>query len=258
MSTSCQKSFQGNEKVKLLDNYNEISSLEELINLPEFKNKILLINLDSFYCKHSVDEFPYIQELQRNTHEDFKVEKDVAFIHLSTPKWAFENFWKSNVEDYGLAGYHFLMNEEFQDDFWSHFPEARRGTPFFIEVTKDKKIFKTPRPSSILQNAPVNASLNNFKLQTFKFVKTNLDSILLKHPDNYDLLFKFNKSSEREIKFFTFLKNNRDDSQEVEVWKNLRVFAERSFDSISGKNDLSGYSFAIPLNAKTLDSIIPE
>lgn len=258
ISTSCQKTFQGNEKIKILDNYNEISSLEELINLPEFKNKTLFINLFSFYCKHSVDEFPYIEDLQINTHKDLKVEEDVAFIHLSTPKWAFERFWKSNVEDYDLAGYHFLMNEKFQDNFWSHFPEAQKGTPFFIQVTKDKKISKTFRPSTLIQKAPLDAALNGFVLHTFKFVRANLDSVLSQHPENYDLLFKFDKSSEEKISFFTYLKNNPDNLNEVDVWKNLKVFAERSFDSIPDKDGLSGYSFAIPLNVKTLDSIIPE
>ncbi|PKD18647.1 hypothetical protein APR41_17785 [Salegentibacter salinarum] len=258
ISTSCQKSFQGNDKVRILDNFNEVSSLEELINLPEFKNKILYINLFSFYCKHSVDEFTYIEELQSNSHKNLKVGEDVAFIHLSTPKWAFESFWKSNVEDYDLAGYHFLMNEKFLNNFWSHFPEAQKGTPFFIQVTMDKKISKTFRPSTMIQKAPLDAALNDFVLQTFKFVRANLDSVLSGHPEKYDLLFKFDKSSEEKISFFTYSKNDPDNSNEVDVWKNLNVFAERSFDSIPDKDGLSGYSFAIPLNVKTLDSIIPE
>lgn len=251
ISNSCQTSFQGDNTTKILNNFDKISSLDELTNLPEFKDKILYINLYSFYCKHSKEEFPYLIRLQNSVQGSSKLQ-DVAFIHLSTSKLAFEGFWRTNVEDSDLPGYHFLMNEEFENDVWSHFPKERRATPFFIEVTKDKRILKTDRPSTILQGA----SLNNFKLQTFKFIRANLDSVLSQHTKNYDLLFKFDKFSEEKISFLTYSKNNPDDSKGVDVWKNLKVFAEKSFDSIPDKDGLSGYSFAIPLNVETLDSII--
>lgn len=43
-SVSCQSPSRENENLRLLENSDEISSLAELIDLPEFKNKTLYIN----------------------------------------------------------------------------------------------------------------------------------------------------------------------------------------------------------------------
>ena len=48
ISASCHSSSKENKNLRLLENSDEISSLAELINLPEFKNKILYINQYSF------------------------------------------------------------------------------------------------------------------------------------------------------------------------------------------------------------------
>ena len=250
ISASCQSSSKENKNLRLLQNSDEISSLAELINLPEFKNKILYINQYSFYCKHSLDEFAHLKKLQKHLQTS-KLKNDIVYIHLSTPKWGFEPLWKLNVDKYKLSGYHFLMNEKFYNDFWSYFPESKRRTPFFVEVTKDGKISKINRPSTVLTDR----ALNVFNLKTFNFIRTNLDSILAKHPKKSDLLFRFDQSSKPKISFFTYSKNQSENSKEVKVWKGLRSYVVNSFDSISNNTSISKYSFAIPLKAGILDSL---
>lgn len=143
------------------------------------------------------------------------------------------------------------MNEKFYNDFWSYFPESKRRTPFFVEVTKDGKISKINRPSTVLTDR----ALNTFNLKTFNFVRTNSDSILANHPADADLLFRFEKSSKPKISFFTYSKNQSENSREVKVWKGLRSYVVNSFDSISKNTNISKYAFAIPLKAGILDSI---
>src|SRR5690606_30450207 len=70
-------SLLGEDQIKILPNYNEISSLDELIHQPQFKDKSLIINLYNRHCGFSISEFRHIPEIKDMMYNP----DDLIFIH---------------------------------------------------------------------------------------------------------------------------------------------------------------------------------
>lgn len=251
--------YAGTKDCLIIDNYNNISSLNELINLPQFDNKILYINLYNVYCRNSINEFKSLHTIIDQTEK-----MDIAYIHMATPKMTFTNNWKSTMNEYNLKGYNMLMSQEFHKEFWSHFPnKIGKPTPFYLTVTKDKIISEENYPSSILSSYQNNIILNDCSLVIAKFTKTNLDSIrknLLKNTDILRISIDFNKNSSIDsISYFSNSEKEKfNNKNRIQVWNNLDLKVKKTFDSISDKLKLKNYTFNIPINPRTLDSIITE
>lgn len=246
-------SFKGTEKLIILKDYNRISSFNELINLPEFKNKILYINLYNTYCAYSTKEFEYFPDIKRKN-------KDLVFVHLSTPKFTFKNNWKATIKKNNLEGYNILMSDLFYKEFWTNFPNELYGaTPLHLIVDKDKNIKKISVPSFIEEMKVVHKSISNI----YDFVNSNLDSIQENLSNKNEFLqveINFNKKS--EVKNIRYYPSDsiitRTIKNEITIWNNLDTYIKRSFDSITGKTRLNRYNFLIPMKRKELKIKISE
>lgn len=248
-------SFTGTKEALIIDNYNKISSLNELINLPQFDNKVLYINLYNVYCSSSINEFKYLHRMI-----DLSKKMDITFIHIATPKMTFTNNWKSTVKEYNLKGHHMLMNQEFYKEFWSHFPNKfGKYTPFYVAVSKDKIISQISSPSIIEEEL----ILKECGFIIAKYVKTNLDSIrenLLENIDKLRISIDFNINSSIDgVSYFSNSEiENFNNKNRTQVWNNLDVKIKKTFDSISDKINFKNYTFNLPLNPIILDSILME
>ncbi|MGJ8762271.1 hypothetical protein H0I29_03900 [Polaribacter sp. R2A056_3_33] len=246
-------SFEGTEKLIILKDYNKISSLNELINLPEFENKILYINLYNTYCAYSTKEFEYFPIIKKKN-------KDLVFIHLSTPKFTFKNNWKATIKKNNLEGYNILMSDLFYKEFYTNFQNELYGTtPLHFIVDKDKNIKQIRVPSSIEGMKVLQKRISNI----YNFVNSNLVSIqenLSKKSDFLQVEIIFNKKSEvKNITYYTSDSIVKETiKNEITIWNNLDTFIKRSFDSISGKTSLKKYNFLIPLKRKNLELKISE
>lgn len=140
--------FAGNESIMLVDGYEEILSLEELINKEEFKDKVIYIDVWGVYCRPCIDEFQHAVKLKgRYTNEP------VAFLYLASPynRINDEQKWKSAIKKYHLEGYHVLMNAAFYDEIWSEVPDMDDPylIPHYLLVDRKGKVVRqnAPRPS---------------------------------------------------------------------------------------------------------------
>jgi len=245
-------SFKGNEKNVIIGNYDKIMKLEELINLPEFQNKTLYVNVYNTYCGASIDEFQYFKEIQKQTKE-----RKIVFIHLCTPKWTYQSNWKKNIKIHSSEGYHVLMNDEFYDEIWTHFPNMiSRGTPFHFIVDTEKKIKTIPVASIILDQQKV----QKWIYKVYKFVQSNLDAVRENLPyklTELKISISFNKDlGVPEIRYQSneSIVNNST-LRNINVWDKLDLFISQTFDSIS--NDTKVYpTFLVPLEINKLESLI--
>lgn len=138
-------SFSGTQEIKIIENYNDISSINELINQPEFKHKILYIDLWGVYCKPCIYQFQFMPEIKNK----FKG-KDIAYIYLATPYGHIndEQLWKSKMKKYKLEGHHVLMNMDFYKNIWNQIPGMTNkwAIPHYVLVDKNGKIVNANAP----------------------------------------------------------------------------------------------------------------
>ena len=120
-------SFSGNEKVKIIENYESISSINHLVQKTEFKNKVLYIDIWGVHCTPCIKAFKYLPELK----EKYK-DKPLEFIYLAAPYNRFDDLqkWKSAIKKHNLQGYNALMSLTFYYGIWEEIPEM--NNPFSI------------------------------------------------------------------------------------------------------------------------------
>lgn len=141
-------SYEGNNTVKLVKNYDQIRTLNELVKKQEFKGKVLYIDLWGVYCRPCIEEFKYAAELKKT----FK-NKEVEFIYLASPYNRFndEQKWKAAIKKYNLEGYHVLMNMDFYYAIWKEVPEMENpfSIPHYLIIDKNGSVIdpNAPRPS---------------------------------------------------------------------------------------------------------------
>jgi len=142
-------SFSGNKDIKIIENYDKILTLSELIQRDKFKNKVLYIDLWGVHCKPCIKEFKHLPELK----ERYK-NSDVEFIYLASPYKRINDTqeWKTAIKKYDLHGYNLLMNIDFYYDIWEEVPEMKNkyNIPHFLLVDKNGKIVNSnaPKPSN--------------------------------------------------------------------------------------------------------------
>ncbi len=142
-------SFSGNDEIQIIDNYQSISSLEELLKNPRFRDKALYIDIWGVYCRPCIEEFDYIVDLK----EKFR-DKPVEFIYLASPYLRFNDVerWKSGMKKYDLKGHNMLMSPEFYKGIWTEIPEMKEPfvIPHYLIVDRNGKVVNpnAPAPSS--------------------------------------------------------------------------------------------------------------
>ena len=141
-------SFSGNDKIKIIENYESTSSINDIIENPKFKNKVLYIDIWGVYCKPCIKEFKILPELKEKYKND-----PIEFIYLASPYNRIDDTqkWKSGIKKYNLQGYNALMSLTFYQDIWKEIPEMKNpfSIPHYLIVDKNGKVINpnAPRPS---------------------------------------------------------------------------------------------------------------
>ena len=142
-------SYNGNDEIKLITNYEQISSISELVKNEEFKNKILYIDIWGVYCKPCIDEFNHKESLI-----DKYKDKDVVFIYMASPYGRINDTqqWKAALKKYDLYGHNMLMSMDFYMNIWDEIPEmsSRFEIPHYILIDRQGNVANpnAPMPSS--------------------------------------------------------------------------------------------------------------
>lgn len=135
----------------LYEDTTRFSSLEQILALPEFKDKVVYIDMWGTRCGPCIQEFSYAPELKAAF-----AGKPVVFLYLKSP-YNFDDSkeWKEMIKKYNLKGIHVAMSISFyMDGFWDkykkHYSERRMYTiPTYLVADRSGAIinFDAPRPS---------------------------------------------------------------------------------------------------------------
>ena len=158
--------FSGTEKIKILNDYDKISSLNELINHSDFINKNLYIDYYSTSCSSAINQFKYFPDLKKDINQE-----DLVFVHMSAPNNIYN--WKSGIKNHQLEDYNLLMTEEFHKEFWTNFPERIKAPPFYLLVNKEKEIKESSFPEHIKMSKYVGLVFTRIS----DYVNNNLDEL---------------------------------------------------------------------------------
>lgn len=139
------------------DTTERFASIEEILELEAFQDKIVYIDIWGTTCKPCIKEFAYTSALK----ERFEG-KDVVFLYLCSPVSLDPNRervniikWTQMVDSYQLKPANvYISGECYEDGFWekhkAQYDEDRMyGIPTYLIADRTGKIvnFEAPRPS---------------------------------------------------------------------------------------------------------------
>jgi len=103
-------SYNGSDKIILLNSGSKYISFQNIIQRPEFKNKIVYVDIWGTNCG------PCFEELENYTPqltERYKDAKDIAFLYICLDRHPLPELrWKDKIQMFKPNGYHVLVNAE--------------------------------------------------------------------------------------------------------------------------------------------------
>jgi thiol-disulfide isomerase/thioredoxin len=102
-----QTSYNGNDKIILLNSGQAYTSFQDIINLPEFKNKIVYVDVWGTSCPPCFEELKnYTPQLTKR----YKDKKDIVFLYICIDRHPLpEVRWKEKIQTLKPSGYHVLV-----------------------------------------------------------------------------------------------------------------------------------------------------
>ena len=140
-------SFGGNAKIIFIPNSEDIKTMENLTELPEFKGNILYLDIWGTYCGPCMREFQHGKEIKEL--KERYMGKPVKFIYLADGGSNDLSRWKRIVDKYELHGYHMLIGALFYKNLMS-IKGISESKPLYILIDKKGDIANpnAKRPSS--------------------------------------------------------------------------------------------------------------
>ncbi|SMO83648.1 Redoxin [Solitalea koreensis] len=133
--------YSGNKKIHFLDHSLASKNIEEVLKSPEFKGKVVYVDIWASWCGECIKQFPYAKSLK--TH--FRAEP-IAYLYISyNNKFRIDHQtkWKALIKKNNLEGYHLEVNKDFYEDLWSRIKTStteKITIPRYLIVGKDGKI----------------------------------------------------------------------------------------------------------------------
>lgn len=141
-----------NSHYVIYEDSNRFQNLEQVLQEPYFKGKVVYIDLWGTRCAPCIEEFKHSQALK-----DKYSGKDLVFLYLKAP-YSFDDSkeWNSMIYKHHLSGMNLSMSIDFYtNQFWNKYSkfyseERLFGIPTYLIVNKKGKIvdYDAPRPSS--------------------------------------------------------------------------------------------------------------
>jgi thiol-disulfide isomerase/thioredoxin len=124
-----------NQKQKIIADYREIDSFEQLLH--QFKDKTVFIDIWATWCGPCKGEFQYNKEL-----EQVLSSKDIGMLFISTDKDEADEQWKTMIKYYNLEGWHIRTNKALLQDLKNKFWDGKDGyaIPRYILVSGGKVV----------------------------------------------------------------------------------------------------------------------
>ncbi|PXX98805.1 hypothetical protein DF185_15625 [Marinifilum breve] len=142
------------------DTLNKYQSINEILQLEKFKNKVVYVDIWSTGCVHCIKEFEYAAKLKKQVRNDSIEFLYLCARHYNTRKSNVRNIkneklWEKLIHENNLEGTHILMsNECYVDGYRYKFENKYEGNlhwgfPMYMLVDKNGVIvnYDAPRPS---------------------------------------------------------------------------------------------------------------
>ena len=132
-------------KIKFVDNYNNINSLSDCVN--SFKGKKVYVDIWATWCKPCIEEFEHQAKLKELLKSQ---ETEILYISLDEEKN--DERWKAMIMSYNLEGSHIRANRSLYADLRKIFnPHGIVDVPWYILIDENGNILKehAKKPSEI-------------------------------------------------------------------------------------------------------------
>ncbi|WP_162051437.1 TlpA family protein disulfide reductase [Pontibacter pamirensis] len=143
-------SYRGDEETLFIDN--QYSSLNEIVQLPQFRNKVVYVDLWYSSCAPCIKEFQHLANLKAQLKG-----KDIAYLYLAreTSHPNSRQRWKNTIKKYSLQGWHVYMSKQLEEQVWTTILENQQekvtaAYPRYLLIDKSGGFvsFDANRPSS--------------------------------------------------------------------------------------------------------------
>lgn len=136
------------------DSTNAYPTINSILKLDYFDNKVVYIDIWGTRCGPCLREFKHLKPLKKRFNKD-----SIVFLYLSSPyseRWDDNNAerWKELIYKHKLTGVNILMSAECYVGFFKRYKDKYENKemyaiPTYLLVDRNGKIvdFKAPRPS---------------------------------------------------------------------------------------------------------------
>lgn len=140
--------WKGNATIQFIDN-NSYQYLAQILQLPQFKNQVVYVDLWYSSCGPCRAEFKHLPKLKEQL-----ADKSIQYLYLAhdTSVPHDKQLWKNAIKKYDLSGWHFFMPPAFDSNIWKMIGEKTQipaRYPHYLLIEKDGKVssFDASRPS---------------------------------------------------------------------------------------------------------------
>ena len=126
-----------------------------IIQLSDFKGKIVYIDVWATWCAPCIKQVPYLKELEKIYHDE-----NIVFVSISVDRKESKKTWKQMIEEKQLGGIQLFADQSFNSEFMKAY--SVNSIPRFILIDDEGKIInpEAPRPSYEKTKMLINELLN--------------------------------------------------------------------------------------------------
>lgn len=150
------KQLNTTENCIIYDTTQIFQSIEDVLKMDRFKNKVLYLDFWGLKCSPCIEEFQYLPDLKKKFQNE-PIEYLYIITYEEKIKWTSykDKLWKMLIEKYKLTGINLLISSDAQHRFFAKFrnivdPQRAYSVPQYLLFSKQGKVvnFVAPRPSS--------------------------------------------------------------------------------------------------------------
>lgn len=106
--------YQGDQQTLFIEE--PYRNLNEVVQLPQFRNKVVYVDLWYSSCSPCIQEFQHLPNLKAQLRG-----KPVAYLYLAreTSHQNSEQRWKNAIKKYNLQGWHLYMSNQLEEQVWN-------------------------------------------------------------------------------------------------------------------------------------------
>ncbi|NOR75062.1 MAG: redoxin family protein [Draconibacterium sp.] len=153
---SINKQFNTTKNCIICDSTEIFKTIEDVLNMNRFKNKVVYLDFWGTGCKPCIEEFEYLPDLKKK-FQNKPIEYLYIIIYDKKKEWDTYRpmLWRMLIKKYKLTGINLLLTKDLKHRFIYKYkdesdPIRMQAVPKYILFNKKGEVvdFNAPRPSS--------------------------------------------------------------------------------------------------------------